>query len=81
MRNIPEFTVSQFSRAVKNLLEDSFGYVKITGEISGFKRASSGHIYFNLKDERQHIRAHLLYPARAAKATQSVQTSTGTDGA
>ncbi len=51
MHNIPEFTVSQFSRSVKTLLEDSFGYIKITGEISGFKRAASGHIYFNLKDE------------------------------
>lgn len=51
MHNIPEFTVSQFSRSVKTLLEDNFGYIKITGEISGFKRASSGHIYFNLKDE------------------------------
>lgn len=51
MHNIPEFTVSQFSRSVKTLLEDNFGYIKITGEISGFKRAASGHIYFNLKDE------------------------------
>lgn len=51
MHNIPEFTVSQFSRVVKTLLEDSFGYIKITGEISGFKRAASGHVYFNLKDE------------------------------
>lgn len=49
--NIPEFRVSEFSNAVKRLLEDSFGYIKISGEISGFKRASSGHLYFNLKDE------------------------------
>jgi exodeoxyribonuclease VII large subunit len=49
--NIPEFKVSEFSNAVKRLLEDSFGYVKICGEISGFKKASSGHLYFNLKDE------------------------------
>lgn len=49
--NIPEFSVSEFSRTIKNLVEDAFGYVKITGEISGFKRATSGHLYFNLKDE------------------------------
>jgi exodeoxyribonuclease VII large subunit len=49
--NIPEFRVSEFSSAVKRLLEDSFGYVKISGEITGCKKASSGHIYFNLKDE------------------------------
>lgn len=51
MHNIPEFTVSQFSRSVKTLLEDAFGYVKISGEISGFKKAASGHLYFSLKDE------------------------------
>jgi len=49
--NIPEFSVSEFSRTIKNLVEDAFGYVKISGEISGFKRAASGHLYFNLKDE------------------------------
>lgn len=51
MSNIYELTVSQFARCVKTLLEDSFGYVKISGEISGFKKAISGHLYFNLKDE------------------------------
>jgi len=49
--NIPQFSVSEFSRTMKNLVEDAFGYVKITGEISGFKQAASGHLYFNLKDE------------------------------
>ena len=49
--NIPQFTVSEFSRAIKRTVEDAFGYVKISGEISGFKNASSGHLYFNLKDE------------------------------
>ena len=46
MRNIPEFTVSQFSNSVKTLLEDSFGYVRINGEISGFKKAASGTCLF-----------------------------------
>lgn len=49
--NIPEFTVSDFSRSIKRLVEDAFGYLRIKGEITGFKRASSGHIYFTLKDE------------------------------
>ncbi|MCE3255058.1 MAG: xseA [Rickettsiaceae bacterium] len=51
MHNIPEFTVSEFSRSVKRLVEDNFGYVRIKGEISGFKKATSGHLYFNLKDD------------------------------
>jgi exodeoxyribonuclease VII large subunit len=49
--NIPEFTVSEFSSAIKNVIEGAFQYVRIKGEITGFKRASSGHLYFSLKDE------------------------------
>lgn len=49
--NVPEFTVSEFSRSIKRTVEDAFGYVKIKGEITGSKRATSGHVYFNLKDE------------------------------
>lgn len=51
MTNIPEFTVMEFSRSIKRVVEDSFGYVRIKGEITGFKRATSGHLYFTLKDE------------------------------
>ncbi len=32
-------------------MEDAFGHVRVRGEVSGFKRASSGHVYFSLKDE------------------------------
>jgi len=49
--NIPEFSVSEFSSAIKRTVEDAFGYVRIRGEISGFKKAASGHLYFSLKDE------------------------------
>lgn len=49
--NIPEFTVTEFSRSIKRVVEDSFGFVRIKGEITGFKRASSGHLYFSLKDD------------------------------
>lgn len=49
--NVPEFTVSEFSSSIKRVVEDSFGYVRIKGEITGFKRAASGHLYFTLKDQ------------------------------
>lgn len=49
--NVPEFSVSQFSRTIKRVVEDAFGYVRIKGEITGFKKATSGHLYFSLKDE------------------------------
>ena len=32
-------------------MEDRFGYVRLRGEISGYKRAASGHAYLTLKDE------------------------------
>ncbi len=57
MFNIPEYTVSEFSRSIKRVVEDAFGYVKIKGEISGFKKATSGHLYFTLKDEKAVISA------------------------
>ena len=49
--NVPQFSVAEFSKAIKLTIENAFGYVKISGEITGFKRASSGHLYFNLKED------------------------------
>ena len=50
-RNLPEYTVSEISAALKHTVEENFGRVRVRGEISGFKRAASGHLYFTLKDE------------------------------
>lgn len=52
---IPKYTVSELVNSIKNILEGAFGYFKITGEISGFKQATSGHSYFNLKDNDSSI--------------------------
>ena len=49
--NLPEFTVSEISQAVKRTIEGAFGRVRVRGEVSGFKRAASGHLYMSLKDE------------------------------
>ena len=44
--------------AVKRTVEDAFGYVRLRGEISGFRgQHSSGHAYFALKDDRAKIDA------------------------
>jgi exodeoxyribonuclease VII large subunit len=48
--NLPEFTVGELSQALKRTLETTFERVRVRGEISGFKRAASGHLYFSLKD-------------------------------
>lgn len=49
--NLPEFSVSDISRALKKTVEDTFGLVRIRGEISECKLHSSGHLYLTLKDE------------------------------
>ncbi|MGH6942876.1 MAG: exodeoxyribonuclease VII large subunit, partial [Geminicoccaceae bacterium] len=49
--NVAEYTVSELSTALRRTLEDAYGYVRVRGEISGFKKHSSGHCYFALKDE------------------------------
>jgi exodeoxyribonuclease VII large subunit len=51
MSNIPEYSVSELSHSIKSSLESKFNRVKVKGEISGFTKANSGHLYFNLKDE------------------------------
>ncbi|NVO17130.1 MAG: exodeoxyribonuclease VII large subunit [Rhodoplanes sp.] len=56
--NIPEWTVSELSSALKRTVEDAFGHVRVRGEISGFRGVhSSGHAYFALKDESARIDA------------------------
>src|SRR5438309_2641060 len=48
--NLPEYTVSELSLALKRSIEENFSFVRVRGEISGWKRHSSGHCYLCLKD-------------------------------
>ena len=48
--NRPIFTVGELSQALKRVVEGEFAWVSVRGEVSGFKRAASGHLYFSLKD-------------------------------
>ena len=48
--NIPEFEVSEFNRAFKEIIETNFNYVRIKGEVSEIKTATKGQIYLTLKD-------------------------------
>ena len=50
-----ELSVSDVSNALKCTVEDAFSFVRVRGEISGFKRAASGHLYMDLKDENSVI--------------------------
>ena len=49
--NAPPLSVSELSAVLKRTVEDRFGHVRLRGEISGFKRAASGHLYLCLKDD------------------------------
>jgi exodeoxyribonuclease VII large subunit len=56
--NVVELTVSELSAALKRTVEDAFGYVRVRGEITGFRGPhSSGHSYFALKDTSAKIEA------------------------
>jgi len=55
--NAPEFTVSEISGAVKKLIEGEFAHVRVRGEIGRVARPASGHLYFDLKDDRAVISA------------------------
>ncbi len=56
--NAAEFSVSDLAGAIKRSLEDGFGYVRVRGEISGYRGPhSSGHCYFSLKDDKAKIDA------------------------
>ena len=49
--NIPEYKVTQFNRAFKQIIQNNFDYVRIKGEISEIKEATKGQIYLTIKDE------------------------------
>ena len=50
------YTVGQLTTAIKDRLSE-FGRIRVAGEITGFKRHTSGHVYFDLKDEGARISA------------------------
>ncbi|WP_336294320.1 exodeoxyribonuclease VII large subunit [Bartonella sp. CB169] len=56
--NVAEFSVSEIAGALKRIVEEKFDYVRIRGEISGYRGAhASGHAYFALKDDKARLEA------------------------
>lgn len=49
--NAEPLSISEISQMLKRTVEDRFGFVRLRGELSGVKRAASGHFYCALKDE------------------------------
>ncbi len=44
------FSVSEISELIQKTLSKNFSNIKVKGEVSGLKKHSSGHIYFDIKD-------------------------------
>lgn len=51
------YTVSELTYSIKDLLEENYPEVWVSGEISNFKAHHNGHFYFNLKDKDSRIAA------------------------
>ncbi len=63
------WTPSQLNRALRLLLESSFGSIWVTGEVTNFKRARSGHCYFTLRDDEAQVRCVMFRADAAALPT------------
>lgn len=55
--NTPEFTVSEIAGTVKKLVETELGWVRVKGEVGRVVHARSGHLYFDLKDDKSVLSA------------------------
>ncbi len=55
--NAPEYTVSELSGAVKRVIEDGFGHVRVRAEVGRVSRPRSGHVYLDLKDDKAVLNA------------------------
>ena len=53
--NLKEFSVSEISLSIKKHIENEFTLVKVIGELGRISKPSSGHIYFDMKDERSSL--------------------------
>ncbi len=51
------YTISELSADIRELFEQRFPDVWVTGEVSNFRAAGSGHLYFTLKDDTAQLRA------------------------
>lgn len=61
----PALTVSELTLRIKNQLEQEYPSVAVQGELSNYKRHSSGHLYFTLKDENAQLSVAMFQPLAA----------------
>ncbi|WP_114965912.1 exodeoxyribonuclease VII large subunit [Alkalilacustris brevis] len=69
-QNAPEYSVTEISGAVKRVIEGEFGRVRVRGEVGRVSRPRSGHVYLDLKDDRN-VLAGVIWKGVAGRlATQ-----------
>lgn len=68
-------TVSALNEQIKSLLEDTFPFLWVEGEISNLSRPASGHVYFTLKDAKSQIRAVIFrtFPGQGSASQYRTQ--------
>ena len=72
MTETPILSVSEISLSLKSCVEQVFAHVKVRGEVSDVKRATSGHIYFSLKDKEAVLSA-ICWRGRNQATMQAIQ--------
>ena len=60
------WSVTQLTRRIRGLLEESFPVAAVEGELSNVRGAASGHWYFNLKDEKAQVRCVMFRSAASS---------------
>jgi exodeoxyribonuclease VII large subunit len=64
--NLHEFSVSELAGSLKRTIEDAFGHVRVRGELGRVVVAKSGHVYFDIKDDKAVI-ASIAWKGTAAR--------------
>jgi len=65
-------SVSQLTRTVRELIEGRLGQVWVEGEISNYRKQSSGHHYFTLKDDQSQLACVMFARSYSAKSGQTL---------
>ncbi|WP_188516539.1 exodeoxyribonuclease VII large subunit [Alsobacter metallidurans] len=64
--NVPEWSVSELSGALRRTLEDAYGHVRVRAELGKVTVHGSGHVYLDLKDDKSCL-AGVIWRGAAAK--------------
>ncbi|UWR25336.1 exodeoxyribonuclease VII large subunit [Sulfitobacter sp. S223] len=64
--NSPEYTVAELSGAIKRVIENEFGHVRLRAEVGRVSRPRSGHLYLDLKDDSA-VMAGIVWKGVASK--------------